>query len=305
MYDVVCVGTTAVDMYFKGPALHEKEGHFQLVIGGKYFTDFFYEGVGGGATNVAIGLAKQNIRSVLYSEIGQNSFKRFIFEKLEAHAIPVRHCVLSHDYHNISTVLLTTDGERTVINHRTHRSTFLHTLPEQSLFTGAQMLYMGNLAYVSEWHRARLLRHAKHLNLTTVITLGAEECRKSYSLIDDILKYTDILVINEHECADLLRAHVEKIVWSEPLHASYSHVPLPSTVIVTRGARGATAYVRGESPLHQPAIPVTTIIDSSGAGDGFVAGFIQGYLKHKHDLKVALEHGAAYAAKKLQHLGAN
>jgi sugar/nucleoside kinase (ribokinase family) len=52
-------------------------------MGGKYFTDHFHESLGGGATNVAIGLQKQGVRAAVKTIIGNNSFKKFIIEKLE------------------------------------------------------------------------------------------------------------------------------------------------------------------------------------------------------------------------------
>jgi sugar/nucleoside kinase (ribokinase family) len=51
-------------------------------------------------------------------------------------------------------------------------------------------------------------------------------------------------------------------------------------------------------------IPATKIIDSTGAGDGFCAGFIHSYQKDKH-LAAALKAGAHFSALKLSHLGAN
>jgi len=304
MYDVLCVGTTTIDLYYKGKSLHHDENHFNLTVGGKYYTDFFYEGIGGGATNVAIGIAKQGGRAALYTEIGQNSFKRMIQDKLEESGVHFQHCVYGHEYYNVSTVLLTSSGERTVINYRTHKSSFLQSLPDEKVINSTKIVYMGNLSYVSEWHRARFLKHAKAKGLTTVVALGSDECRKSHSLIDDILRYTDILIINEYETADLLRMPATQIDWQKPLHLEHSHVPLPGILIVTKGAKGSTAYAGG-IVINTEAVKPAEIIDTSGAGDGYVAGFIYGFLKNSGDVEKAMKAGSVYAARKLSHLGAN
>ncbi|MFO0704153.1 MAG: carbohydrate kinase family protein [Patescibacteria group bacterium] len=304
MYDVLCVGTTTIDLYYKGSSLHHDDAHFNLAVGGKYYADFFYEGIGGGATNVAIGIAKQGGRAALYTEIGQNSFKRIIQDKLEETGVHFQHCQYTHDYYNVSSVLLTSKGERTVINYRDHKSTFLHTLPDDKIFGNAKVLYMGNLAHVSEWHRARLLKRAKDKKLTTIVTLGATECRKSHTLIDDILRNTDILIINEYETADLIRMPVQKIDWTKPLHLEHSHLPLPPVIIVTRGAKGSVC-LSGQIVINVDSVKPHEIIDTSGAGDGYVAGFIHGYIKNNGDIHKAMLAGSSYAAKKLSHLGAN
>ncbi len=304
MYDVLCVGTTTIDLYYKGKSLHHDEHRFDLAVGGKYYTDSFYEGVGGGATNVAIGIAKQGGRAALYTEIGQNSFKRMIQDKLEESGVHFQRCVYSHDYYNVSSVLLTTRGERTVINYRTHDSGFLKTLPDESILGHARIMYMGNLSYVSEWHRSRLLKLAKSKNMTTVVTIGSDECRKSYTLIDDILRLTDVLIINEYETADLLRRSTKQIDWSKPIHSVHSHVPLPKVLIVTMGSKGSSAY-DGDKVVHVDAVTPREIVDTTGAGDGYCAGFISGYLKTNGNLEKSMIQGSAYAAKKLSHLGAN
>ncbi len=55
MLDLLTIGTVTVDLYYKGESLSEKDGHFNLAIGGKYFADSFYEGLGEGGANVSIG----------------------------------------------------------------------------------------------------------------------------------------------------------------------------------------------------------------------------------------------------------
>lgn len=304
MYDVLCVGTTTVDLYYKGKSLHHDKNHFNLSIGGKYFADFFYEGVGGGATNVAIGIAKLGGRAGLYTEIGQNSFKRLITDKLEATGVHFQHCVISPDYSNVSTVLLTSSGERTIINYRNHKSDFLQTTPGDNVISKSRILYMGNLGYVSEWHRARLLKHAKSMGMTNIVTLGSDDCRKSKTLIDDILRYTDILIINQYECADLLGAHVDQIDWKKPIHNKYSHIPIPKILIVTMGAGGSFAY-HGDEVTFSDAVKPSEIVDTSGAGDGYTAGFIYGYIQSNGNLQKSMDQGSKYASRKLSHLGAN
>lgn len=50
-------------------------------------------------------------------------------------------------------------------------------------------------------------------------------------------------------------------------------------IAVTYGADGAALYTRGRPPLHVPSFSVSPV-DTTGAGDGFVAGMIVGYLEH-------------------------
>jgi sugar/nucleoside kinase (ribokinase family) len=305
MYDLICVGTTTIDLYFKGQSLTESQGAFNLSHGDKYFTDFFYEGVGGGATNVALGATKLGLRSTLISEIGQNAFKRVIIEKLDLVGVGHTHALFSHDYYNCSTVLLSQTGARTVINYRTHNTDFLKNLPDDTLFSHARALYLGNISHVSEWHRAKLLRFAKEKGLITFVTLGIEDCQRELHLIDDILKNTDILILNTHEFSTIVRKHDDHINWKVPIHVEFPHIGFTPIVIVTDGKNGSYGYA-GESVYYEPAAPVAEIVDSSGAGDGYAAGFIHDYLKSgSKQIQSAMKAGARYASHKLRHLGAN
>jgi sugar/nucleoside kinase (ribokinase family) len=72
--------------------------------------------------------------------------------------------------------------------------------------------------------------------------------------------------------------------------------------VITRGAKGATA-IRGGEAADVPAAPVARVVDTTGAGDLFAAGFLAGWLRER-PLKLCLEAGALAAAEVISHFGA-
>lgn len=68
----------------------------------------------------------------------------------------------------------------------------------------------------------------------------------------------------------------------------------PDVVVATRGGDGAVGATRTER-LTQAALP-TTVVDTLGAGDGFISGFLVDYLGGA-SLRHALHAGATYAAR--------
>lgn len=74
------------------------------------------------------------------------------------------------------------------------------------------------------------------------------------------------------------------------------------TLVITRGAHGAVAAENGAQAAI-PAAPVERIVDTTGAGDLFAAGFLAGRCRGK-PLKACLETGAIAAAEVISHFGA-
>jgi sugar/nucleoside kinase (ribokinase family) len=74
------------------------------------------------------------------------------------------------------------------------------------------------------------------------------------------------------------------------------------TLVITRGAEGAIAVERGEQ-TEVPAVPVDKVVDTTGAGDLFAAGFLARRLRG-HPLRACLEAGAIAAAEVISHFGA-
>ena len=72
-------------------------------------------------------------------------------------------------------------------------------------------------------------------------------------------------------------------------------------LVVTLGREGSVAY-RRSGVRRQPAIPATTVVDTTGAGDAFAAGFLS---RHCHGASVdeSLAAGARQAAAAIGHLG--
>ncbi|AOF93860.1 carbohydrate kinase family protein [Sinorhizobium sp. RAC02] len=86
----------------------------------------------------------------------------------------------------------------------------------------------------------------------------------------DILTSTDCFLLNDTEAARLTGR-----TGFEALDVLGRFAPL---VVLKRGAQGAALLHRGEGVLERPA-PVVEVIDTTGAGDSFNAGFVYGLLQ--------------------------
>ncbi|MCY7398169.1 MAG: PfkB family carbohydrate kinase, partial [Sphingomonas bacterium] len=78
--------------------------------------------------------------------------------------------------------------------------------------------------------------------------------------------------------------------------------PKVATLVVTRSEQGAIA-VSGGTRVAVPAEPIERLVDTTGAGDLFAAGFLAGQARGL-GLEVSLKLGAIAAAEVIQHYGA-
>ena len=105
---------------------------------------------------------------------------------------------------------------------------------------------------------------------------------------------TDILLANEHELMSLYQTST----FEKAMTAAKADCHL---VVGTRSAAGAVIACNSET-VTIAAEPVEQVVDSTGAGDLFAAGFLYG-LTHGHDLATSGRLGALAAAEIISHYG--
>ena len=105
----------------------------------------------------------------------------------------------------------------------------------------------------------------------------------------------DILFANEAEAIALTGASG----FDDAVAVIAGRVP---TAVVTRGVQGAIA-ISGEHRAHVDAEPIRRLVDTTGAGDLFAAGFLTGAARGL-GLDASLRLGAIAAAEVIQHYGA-
>lgn len=302
-FDLISIGSISIDLYFKGSSFTLKNNRYYLALGGKYFADSFYEGIGGGGANVAIGVRKHNLKTAVCGKIGENVFKPIIFKKLNQAKIGTELCLLEKNYLNISSILLSEKGERTIINFQTPHQHLLGNNKNLLIkLTESKMVYFGNLPDVSLTERIRIARFIKNHHIPLAINIGVSDCRRPISQISRFIQYGEILILNTHEFAELIKTRYEELDFKKNPVRKIEFLK-NKMVIITDAAKGSYGYYKNKVYYHPP-LTVKKIIDSTGAGDAYTAGFLSLYLKTAN-LEKAMEQGTRYAAKILTRIGAN
>jgi len=303
MYDLISVGTISIDLYFKSKSFTFKDNRFALALGGKYQSESFYFSIGGGGANVAIGVAKHGYKVGLLGKIGNNPFKKIIVDYLKQHRISINLIDFEDGYYNLSAILLTEKGERTILHYSTpHQHLFSENNPLIGL-TKTKIIYLGNLPEVSLTQRIKFLKFFKKYNITRVVNLGVYDCRRPKNQLKEILAEVDILIVNAHEFSELVKAPYSDIHFNEDVVSWYIPFLKEKIVVVTNGEKGSYSYYKGQV-FFQKALKSAHILDTTGAGDGYTAGFISEFLASGNLVK-SLKKGALYASYILGKIGAN
>jgi len=311
-YDVLCIGNAIVDViadtddaFLNKQGLHK--GSMRLIDEAEAVR--LYEAMGpgreisgGSAGNTAAGLAALGLRAAFIGQVADDQLGAIYMHDIESQGIdflvPARSDVGATAR---SLILVTPDAQRTM-------NTFLGAA--QLLETGSVNLdavadsgivYLEGYLWDPEAPRAAMeaaIKAAHAAGRKVAFTLSDTFCvdrhREGFwQLLRD--GKIDILFANEAEAASMAMVNdVEEAI------ACLAKVA--PTLVVTRSEAGATA-ISGGDRSDVPAEPIDRLVDTTGAGDLFAAGFLAGQARGL-GLEVSLKLGAIAAAEVIQHYGA-
>jgi len=177
-------------------------------------------------------------------------------------------------------VLVTPDAQRSMNTYLGASVGFSPSDLDPALIKAAQITYLEG--YLFDKPEAQLafleaLRIASHAERKLALTLSDTFCveRHKPAFRNLIKSGVDIVFANQNE----LLALTETTEIQQAVATMQDSCPL---LVTTLGEQGAIICARGQSPIKIAAAPVTTLVDSTGAGDQFAAGFLYG-LTHGHE----------------------
>jgi sugar/nucleoside kinase (ribokinase family) len=198
-------------------------------------------------------------------------------------------------------IVVTPDAQRTMSTCPGASHELTPQRLDENMIRSASITFLEGYLWGPERPRHAMLRAAQIAHLagrTVAFTLSESLCipgRKEGVLGMIEGGMIDILFANEDEALLLASAG--------DLDGALTKLsPLVSTLIVTRGAAGALGIERGNR-VQITAAPVDRVVDTTGAGDLFAAGFLAARCRAR-PLDRCLEAGAQAAAEIISHFGA-
>ncbi len=310
--DVVAIGNAIVDVM--APCADDAIGRLGLERGGMTLVDTaraqeLYDAMGpakeisgGSAANTLAGLAGLGARCAFIGQVADDQLGGVFSHDIRAGGIAFDTPARAGDPPTARCLIFVTpDGQRTM-NTYLGASQFLPAAAlDEAAIRSAAVLYLEGYLWDPEEPRAAMRKAiaaardagrkvAFTLSDAFVISRHGDDFR---ALIDE--GRIDILFANEHELAAL----TGEADFDAGLARLASKVP---TLVVTRSEKGAVAISGGERAAV-PAEPVAQVIDTTGAGDLFAAGYLFGHVRGR-PLADCLKLGAICAAEIISHYGA-
>jgi len=232
--------------------------------------------IGGNAVNVAVGLAERGIDVRYFGAVGLDQEGSRIRDELLSRGVNVEGLVTMQGPTALTLISVDAAGDRHIDEE--HFGVTAQYYPAdadiKSMVT-ADWVQIGMLPRANELRRQLRTQRPK-------VRVG-QDCSVSAG-------YRDLSVA--FESVDLGHAHA---VGETALSKG------AALTVVTLGADGSIAFVRGEDEIKQHAMR-TEVVDTTGAGDSFIAGFIAVFLQSL-DLPAAMAAGSAWAARTCSHFG--
>ncbi len=286
--DLVCIGRAAVDFYGEqiGTRLED--------------TTSFARYLGGCAANIAVGTARLGLRSGMIARVGDEQMGRFVREQLAAEGVDVGQ--VRTDPERLTALVILGLRDRHTFPHIFYRADCADMALEAGdidpgyIASARALLVTGthfSTAKVDAASRAAI-RHAKAAGTRVILDIdyrpvlwglaghAAGEARFVASdtvtgHLQSILPDCDLIVGTEEEIA-IAGGSTDTMAAVRAIRAVSA-----ATIVVKRGPMGCVVFPDAipadlEGGIQGPGFPIE-VFNTLGAGDGFMSGFLRGWLR--------------------------
>ena len=311
-YDVIASGNAIVDVM--APCEDDLIAELDLHKGGMTLVDTaraeeLYAAMGpakeisgGSAANTLAGMAALGAQCAFIGQVADDQLGAVFAHDIRAVGIDFDTPARSEEPPTARCLIFVTpDGERTM-NTFLGASQFLPPAAlDDATIASAAILYLEGYLWDPEEPRSAMRRAidvaraaGRKVAFTASESFVIERHGDDFRALIDEGKI-DILFVNEHELATL----TGESDFEAGVSAVAGKVPV---LVATRSAKGAIAVADGKR-AQVAAEPIEKVVDTTGAGDLFAAGFLTGHARGE-SLERCLRMGAVCAAEVISHYGA-
>ena len=290
MLDILIAGELNVDVFMGG--LKQAPEFGREILSGSY-----QELAGSSTGNTACSAAGLGLKTAVFGRLGRDRFGEVMLAALERCGVDIRFIDVSAAYRTGVTVSMSNDRDRAMVTYfgDTINAFGAEEIPLEE--AGARHLHMPSF-YLNPRVQPGLAdayERAHAAGMTTSLDAGWDESGQWRAHLEDVLKHTDFFFPNESEAGAITGEQ-------DPTRGAAALAALGCNAVVKCGGEGAYYCARGgKDVLHFPGY-ATHVVETTGAGDCFNAGFLYAFL-HGQDIEGCMKMGNAVGALCVQRAG--
>jgi sugar/nucleoside kinase (ribokinase family) len=269
MADVACVGILCADVLVKPVIALPGKGKLELV-------DHLQLDIGGCAANAAIDLARLGISTTLIGKVGADAFGEYLSNHLVSEGVDVRYLAVDHRVPtSASVVIIDGEGERTILHCSGANASFQFEDVNLEEVRRSKFLFIAGTFLMKAFDgagAARLLKEAQHAGKVCFCDTAWDSSGLWMTTIECMLPYVDWFMPSFDEAVQLSGESDPELI------AAVFKGKGVKNVVIKLGEKGCYVQTENEAGFFVPAFKDIPVIDTSGAGDSFCAGFIAGML---------------------------
>lgn len=254
---------------------------------------------GGDCLNTAIDLAKLGNEVGVVGKVGNDSFGEFLIKTAKDYGIDTRGLQVSNESSTSSVVvLINSKGERVFFYYGGSNDFFKYEDIDISIIDDYKIIHVGGTYLLPLFDgngAAELFKQAHFKNKLTSMDVTWDTTGRWLEVIKPCLKYLNFFMPSYKEACLIAKEEKPEEI------ASFLQNEGIEVVVIKLGKDGC--YIKGSGKGFYQKASIVEIVDTTGAGDAFVAGFLTGVLKN-WKLEECANFASAVSAHCIQHLGA-
>jgi sugar/nucleoside kinase (ribokinase family) len=276
--DVIGVGALNVDLFYKVPSLtlagHVFEPGEEIVGDEELFTNVsralaaqepVARSGGGSAANTVFALSRMGYTTGFLGVTGKDEGSKFLLSSMEG--VDVGH-VKKYKKAGVCISLLA-DGERSLLAMPNSNDFFSFIAEDVGYLNSSKFVHLSSFSSDSALLLQKQLLELLEEDVYISFAPGEKYARRGLDQIEDMIGRSRIVFVNERE--------MTMLTGTGPKEGSKTLLDLGAKVVVCTLGREGSLITTYNSSITEPARKAG-VVDTTGAGDVYAAGFLAGYL---------------------------
>lgn len=227
--------------------------------------------------SAAVDMSKIGLKTALLGKVGNDSFGDFLKNTLIQNNVNVDGLVFDIENQTSASVVLSdSDGERTFLHCIGANGTFSKDDMNWDVIQNSKIVFVAGTMLMDTFdgeHCASVLKKCKDMGKTTVLDTAWDSKGRWMKVLEQCLPYIDVFLPSIDEAIELSGKEEPKEIADVFFNKGVKQVT------IKLGSKGC--YLRESKDAEGIIIPTyeAEVIDTTGAGDSFCAGFITGLVK--------------------------